>query len=788
MPDNDTTEEIGGAIDLSRKFEFTDLAQNGLVQAVSSNAGDTTQTITVHYKNIAGLLSSEVKTLTGLTPIAFVATMKSLMKAIKSATTAGDIALEAVTAERTNTAQGPGSSTDTIQLDTGASAVNGFFNGMVCRITGGTGAGQIRRVINYTGSSKEAILDRDWDVVLDSTSIFRLSRGMVFEKAPDEAMEVRAIHYDARSDDLAGTQAQYYEKVFVKNTHPTETLSVAILTELSNPSGNIAFGLAASLNDSGTNGVGNNRQAFTSPPTFDNADKSVVGGVLAPGDIQGIWLRLMLDPAETGQKSEYSLRLNGEVSGPPAAGMRVKTGTYVGDGTGPKAITGLGFAPVSVFLVRSNTEFCWKSPMSGANTYRLNSGADGLLPDRIDSLDGDGFTAGTLGNVSAASYFWCAFGADTAVFFQSSYVGTGSAHGITGIGFQPDFVLVVDSAGLGAFPAVGKMASSGGTLSHLMRGAFQLTDAIISLDADGFSVGADTNAAVNVNLRDYFYLALKSTLSNVFQDSYVGDGLDNKNIVQGDPFAPEMLITIHREEGLTRGARLRFASAALDQSWEFSGTSAGNRIQDFNPDGFEVGTNVAVNENLMHFDYLSLTDVPPSPPETVVGPVAFASMSWDLSLPLSESATIVDSRRLLESFSESFLDERTIIASAPPLASFIDTRSIFRAFLPFTDRRTIVPRSVMLKSGMSESGEAQGGTLTTIILAPDASSTNGFYVGMWITIDGDVRQITAYNGGTRTATVATLTAPPIAGTPYSITVARPGASKVLRPFATVTES
>jgi hypothetical protein len=163
-------------------------------------------------------------------------------------------------------------------------------------------------------------------------------------------------------------------------------------------------------------------------------------------------------------------------------------------------------------------------------------------------------------------------------------------------------------------------------------------------------------------------------------------------------------------------------------------------------------------------------------------------MSWDLSLPLSESATIVDSRRLLESFSESFLDERTIIASAPPLPQFIDTRSIFRGFLPFMDRRTIVPRTLMLKSGISESGEAQGGTLTTVILAQDASSTNGFYVNMWITIDGELRQITAYNGGTRTATVAALSSPPISGTPYSITVAKPGTSKVLRPFAEVTES
>jgi hypothetical protein len=159
-----------------------------------------------------------------------------------------------------------------------------------------------------------------------------------------------------------------------------------------------------------------------------------------------------------------------------------------------------------------------------------------------------------------------------------------------------------------------------------------------------------------------------------------------------------------------------------------------------------------------------------------------------LNLPISESATIVHRRRLLAAFFESVLHERTILATAPPFPLIVHTRSIFRSFLPMIHRRTIVPRSVILNAGLIESGQAQGGTLTTVILAPDSSSTTGFYVGMWITIDGEVRQVITYIGGTRTATVAALSSPPIAGTPYSITVAKPGASKVLRPFAEVTEA
>ena len=76
--------------------------------------------------------------------MAFVATIDRLMKAIKSATTAGDVAVMASTAERTGTAQA--GSLDTITLDVGASAVDDFFVGMVIRITSGTGSDQLRMI------------------------------------------------------------------------------------------------------------------------------------------------------------------------------------------------------------------------------------------------------------------------------------------------------------------------------------------------------------------------------------------------------------------------------------------------------------------------------------------------------------------------------------------------------------------------------------------------------------------------------------------------------------------
>src|SRR3990172_8597946 len=128
MPDTDTPTEIGGAISLVKKMTFADLATPSIVEIVSSDSGDITQTITISYRTTAGVLATEVKTLSGLTPVAFVATMERLLKAIKSATTAGDAAIMTSTAERTGTAQA--GSAGTITLDAGAPAGGDFYTGM----------------------------------------------------------------------------------------------------------------------------------------------------------------------------------------------------------------------------------------------------------------------------------------------------------------------------------------------------------------------------------------------------------------------------------------------------------------------------------------------------------------------------------------------------------------------------------------------------------------------------------------------------------------------------------
>lgn len=311
MPDDDAAADIGGAISTSKKIDFTDV--NDLVQMRSSSTSDTSPTITVYYRDSAGNLLSEVQTLNGRNNVAFAASMERLLKAVKSATCVGDVVVEAQTATRANTAQAGAALT--ITLDTGASAVDNFYNGQVVRLTGGTGQHQIREIIAYDGTTKVASIAYAWGTNPDATSTFSIAKGFFFDRSPSEIMEVRRPFYNAGANPGGGATKKYYEKAFFKNTHATLALTSAIVKEQSDPGADIAFGLASTLDDTAGNGGGNNRQVAPSGITFNSADKNVANGQsLTAGSAQGMWLELTLVGGAAAQNTSYQPRLDGNTT------------------------------------------------------------------------------------------------------------------------------------------------------------------------------------------------------------------------------------------------------------------------------------------------------------------------------------------------------------------------------------------------------------------------------------------------------------------------------------------
>lgn len=91
MPDIDTG-SAGGAIDALRRPDFTQIAANDDIEAVSDNAGDT-MNLTIEGRDAAGNVVSETKALTGTTPAIFstIGVIERVLKAELASAPAGNI-------------------------------------------------------------------------------------------------------------------------------------------------------------------------------------------------------------------------------------------------------------------------------------------------------------------------------------------------------------------------------------------------------------------------------------------------------------------------------------------------------------------------------------------------------------------------------------------------------------------------------------------------------------------------------------------------------------------------
>lgn len=65
----------------------------------------------------------------------------------------------------------------TITLRVGANATDDYYNGKFVTITGGTGAGQRRKIADYTGASKVALVSEAWTTAPDNTSTYEINKG-----------------------------------------------------------------------------------------------------------------------------------------------------------------------------------------------------------------------------------------------------------------------------------------------------------------------------------------------------------------------------------------------------------------------------------------------------------------------------------------------------------------------------------------------------------------------------------------------------------------------------------
>lgn len=297
--------------------------------------------------------------------------------------------------------------------------------------------------------------------------------------------------------------------------------------------------------------------------------------------------------------------------------MKVATGTYIGDGVDDRQITGLGFTP-SVVITRNliaNGATVWKNDaMTGtvAVIWDQVSG-DFEVNDGIKSFDSDGFTLGTgiYANNNGDTYHWMAFEADADALGELTYTGDGtddrdffSVWSFT----TAQFIFGGQASPNGVELGI-RFSSKAGDNTHLMT---QDDTAIPDHFQQANPGGVEIGTRINVSGETGYVMAIGNKDGNIRQFSYTGDGLDDRDIVSPDPFTPR-IVFIRKDTASPSGARLVYRQDTLtgDETFKMAvGGTQANKIQKFNDDGFQVGSDAEVNQSGQTYHVLMIGFIP----------------------------------------------------------------------------------------------------------------------------------------------------------------------------------
>lgn len=233
----DDSSTQGGDIDTTTivVFDSSSLANSlsDTVKVVSSNAGDTSQTVTVTGRAASGSIVSEVLSLNGTTLVAGATTFLRLMKIVINASHTGTVT--------------------------------------VTRATGGT----------------------------------------VIATMVTGVLKIKRLFYNVSADASGGSSRDFYEKIFVKNTHASLSLLGAQIQENADPLSDITFDLESSVDGTNSTASRLNTAPSSMLGSFDSANKNVPGTDLASGSKIGVWLKLTLPAGTSPQVSTYTIRATG---------------------------------------------------------------------------------------------------------------------------------------------------------------------------------------------------------------------------------------------------------------------------------------------------------------------------------------------------------------------------------------------------------------------------------------------------------------------------------------------
>lgn len=290
---------------------------------------------------------------------------------------------------------------------------------------------------------------------------------------------------------------------------------------------------------------------------------------------------------------------------PITPGFNLMTGSYTGNGSDNRPID-VGFRPEMVIVKANSTQygvFRTKDMPDDEAGYLSNGAAN--LANSIQSFHSRGFVIGTDATVNSSGvpYYWVAVAEGGANEFATfSYTGTGVAHDITSLPFQPEVIVVKrNGANAGRF----KTTSNSATANSLLSIGTNETGSLTGFLSNGFSVGTGNGA--NASGSPYYGFAFRNVGTGLFRTgTLTGNGSDNRSIT-GIGFEPAFVLIKNSTNSVNFAVRCRFGSFPGDAATDFLNTGfAADAIQAAEADGFQLGTSTAVNENGSTMLYVAL--------------------------------------------------------------------------------------------------------------------------------------------------------------------------------------
>lgn len=132
------------------------------------------------------------------------------------------------------------------------------------------------------------------------------------------------------------------------------------------------------------------------------------------------------------------------------------------------------------------------------------------------------------------------------------------------------------------------------------------TNRIQSMGTGTFQVG--TASDTNANGSTYYYWCLGGDDTEIYVNSYTGNGTDDRTITAPN-FLPECVIVIPADG---QEVIIRFGAIGGDQAFVLSGTgntTGANYIQSLDATGFTIGSNGGINTSATTYYYLAIKNV-----------------------------------------------------------------------------------------------------------------------------------------------------------------------------------